>query len=52
MAAHVGLDPQEDINWVTSPEGDAMDRFAAGETDAFLGFPLSRRSCAPVASAA
>lgn len=38
MAKHVGLDPSEDIEWVTSPDGDAMERFAAGETDAFLGF--------------
>jgi NitT/TauT family transport system substrate-binding protein len=39
MARHVGLDPKEDIAWVTSPEGDAMERFAAGEADAFLAFP-------------
>jgi hypothetical protein len=28
MAAHVGLDPREDINWVTSPTGNAMELFA------------------------
>ena len=39
MATHIGLNAQEDINWVTSPEGDAMERFVAGETEAFLGFP-------------
>jgi NitT/TauT family transport system substrate-binding protein len=39
MATHIGLDAQEDIHWVTSPEGDAMERFIAGETEAFLGFP-------------
>ena len=39
MATEIGLDPQEDINWVTSPEGDAMERYIAGETEAFLGFP-------------
>ena len=39
MAKHVGLDPKEDIDWVTSPEGDALGRFIAGESDAFLGFP-------------
>ncbi|HSA83183.1 MAG TPA: ABC transporter substrate-binding protein [Geminicoccaceae bacterium] len=39
MATEIGLDPQEDILWVTSPEGDAMERFIAGETEAFLGFP-------------
>jgi NitT/TauT family transport system substrate-binding protein len=40
MAAHVGLDPRRDIEWVTSAVGNsALDLFAAGETDAFLGFP-------------
>jgi NitT/TauT family transport system substrate-binding protein len=42
MAAHVGLNPQTDINWVTSPAGDAsepMELYAAGKTDAFLAFP-------------
>ena len=39
MATHVGLDPKRDIEWVTSADSSALDRFAAGETDAFLGFP-------------
>jgi NitT/TauT family transport system substrate-binding protein len=39
MARHVGLDPMADIEWVVPPSGNAMDQFAAGETDAFLGFP-------------
>ena len=39
MAAQVGLDPIKDINWVVPPEGNAMELFAAGEVDAFLGFP-------------
>jgi NitT/TauT family transport system substrate-binding protein len=39
MATHIGLDAQQDIQWVTSPEGDAMERFVAGDTEAFLGFP-------------
>jgi NitT/TauT family transport system substrate-binding protein len=39
MATHIGLDAQEDIHWVTSSEGDAIERFVAGETEAFLGFP-------------
>jgi NitT/TauT family transport system substrate-binding protein len=39
MATQIGLNAQEDIHWVTSPEGDAMERFVAGETEAFLGFP-------------
>jgi NitT/TauT family transport system substrate-binding protein len=39
MAAHVGLDPHNDIEWVTDPGGKALDRFVAGESDAFIGFP-------------
>jgi NitT/TauT family transport system substrate-binding protein len=39
MAKHVGLDPKEDIEWVVPPDGNAMELFATGETDAFLGFP-------------
>jgi NitT/TauT family transport system substrate-binding protein len=39
MAAHIGLDPQRDINWITSPEVDPMELFAEGKIDAFLGFP-------------
>ncbi len=39
MATYIGLNAQQDITWVTSPEGDAMERFVAGETEAFLGFP-------------
>ena len=39
MAANIGLDPNEDINWVTSETDSALERFAAGETDAYLGFP-------------
>ncbi len=39
MARHVGLDPKDDIEWVVPPSGDAMDLFAEGNTDAFLGFP-------------
>jgi NitT/TauT family transport system substrate-binding protein len=40
MAAHVGVDPDKDINWVPAPPGaKAMDLFADGKTDAFLGLP-------------
>jgi NitT/TauT family transport system substrate-binding protein len=39
MAKHVGLDPKRDIEWVVPPDGNAKELFAAGETDAFLGFP-------------
>jgi NitT/TauT family transport system substrate-binding protein len=39
MAKHVGLDPKADIEWVVPPSGNAMELFADGHTDAFLGFP-------------
>ena len=39
MAKHVGLDPKHDIEWVVPSKGNAMELFAAGKTDAFLGFP-------------
>jgi NitT/TauT family transport system substrate-binding protein len=39
MAAHVGLDPTKDIRWVTGASPKPMELFAAGEIDAFLGFP-------------
>jgi NitT/TauT family transport system substrate-binding protein len=39
MAAQVGLDPQKDIGWVTSPAGNFMALFAEGKIDAFLAFP-------------
>ena len=40
MAAHVGLDPHKDINWVTpGPSGTPMQLFAERKVDVFLGFP-------------
>jgi NitT/TauT family transport system substrate-binding protein len=44
MAASVGLDPREDIEWVEGPVNDPMalfplELFAEGKVDAFLGFP-------------
>jgi NitT/TauT family transport system substrate-binding protein len=39
IAKHVGLDPNEDIEWVVPPSGNALELFAEGKTDAFLGFP-------------
>ncbi len=39
MAAYVGLDAINDINWVTSPDIKPMSLFAQGKIDAFLGFP-------------
>jgi NitT/TauT family transport system substrate-binding protein len=42
MAAHVGLDPNQDIRWVL-PAGDPrispLELFAAGKLDAFLALP-------------
>ena len=52
IAAQVGLDPHKDVEWVTSSTSNAMELFAEGKVDAFLGFPPSRRSCAPARSAA
>ncbi len=39
MAKHVGLDPKQDIEWIVPTDGNAKELFAAGKTDAFLGFP-------------
>jgi NitT/TauT family transport system substrate-binding protein len=41
MAAQVGLDPANDIHWVTStdPSFNPLELFAEGKVDAFLGFP-------------
>jgi NitT/TauT family transport system substrate-binding protein len=39
MAAHVGLDPERDIRWVTDPAVEPLELFAEGKLDAFLGFP-------------
>jgi NitT/TauT family transport system substrate-binding protein len=39
IAAYVGLDPRQDIDWVTHPRAEAMQLFTDGTIDAFLGFP-------------
>jgi NitT/TauT family transport system substrate-binding protein len=39
MAAHVGLDPDKDIHWVTDPKVKPRELFVDGKIDAFLGFP-------------
>ena len=39
IAAEVGLDPQKDIDWVTTSSGDFLQAFAERKVDAFLGFP-------------
>ena len=39
MAAHVGLQPRTDINWVRHPRAEGMRLLADGKIDAYLGFP-------------
>jgi len=39
MAAHVGLNPSKDINWVTYASPEAIQRLAEGSIDALLAFP-------------
>jgi NitT/TauT family transport system substrate-binding protein len=39
IAAYVGLDPRQDIDWVIHSRADAMQRLTDGTIDAFLGFP-------------
>ena len=39
MAAHVGLNPSKDINWVTYPSPESIQRLAGGSIDALLTFP-------------
>jgi NitT/TauT family transport system substrate-binding protein len=39
MAAHIGLDPTNDIHWVTSQSPTPAELFADGKIDACLGTP-------------
>ena len=39
MATSIGLDANDDIEWVTAEGGSALERYVAGDTEAFLGFP-------------
>jgi len=39
MAAYVGLDPRNDINWVTYPSAESIELLSEGKIDAFLAFP-------------
>jgi NitT/TauT family transport system substrate-binding protein len=39
MAAHVGVNPTRDINWVILPPAEAKLQLADGKVDAYLGFP-------------
>ena len=39
MAAHVGIDPEQDIEWITTDDVDSpMELFVRGEIDAYLAF--------------
>jgi NitT/TauT family transport system substrate-binding protein len=39
IAAHAGLDPQKDINWVTHPIAESLPLLTEGKVDALIGFP-------------
>jgi NitT/TauT family transport system substrate-binding protein len=39
MAAHIGLDPVNEINWITSESPTPAELFADGKIDACLGLP-------------
>lgn len=39
VLAYVGLDPRRDVNWVTLPPAEAIQRLTEGTVDAFLAFP-------------
>jgi NitT/TauT family transport system substrate-binding protein len=39
MLTYVGLDPNQDVHWVTSPSVEPEELFIEGKIDAFLGFP-------------
>ena len=39
IAAHVGIDPSKDIDWVVNPSVKPMQLFIDGKIDAFLGLP-------------
>jgi len=39
LAAGIGLDPVRDIRWVTDPKAKALELFADGKIDGYLGAP-------------
>ena len=39
MVAHVGLDPNRDINWIAPTAAEAKQMLADGKIDGYLGFP-------------
>ena len=38
MLAYVGIDPRKDVNWIKGKTTVAMELFADGKADAFMGF--------------
>ena len=51
MAAYVGLDPEKDINWVTSPSINPRSSSSRGKSMRSSAFRPSLRNCAPETSA-
>jgi NitT/TauT family transport system substrate-binding protein len=52
MAAHVGLDPENDLKWVTTDDvASPMELFIQGKIDAYLALCRSFPNCAPARSA-
>jgi NitT/TauT family transport system substrate-binding protein len=39
MVVYVGLNPQQDINWVTHPPGESAQLLTEAKVDALVGFP-------------
>jgi NitT/TauT family transport system substrate-binding protein len=39
LIAYVGLDPDNDVEYVVAPKNEALELFKRGELDAFLSFP-------------
>jgi NitT/TauT family transport system substrate-binding protein len=39
MLAYVGLDPRQDIVWITQPAAESIEQLGQGKLEAFMGFP-------------
>ena len=39
MLSYVGVDPRQDVNWVTHPSAEAIPLLAEGKIDAYMAFP-------------
>jgi NitT/TauT family transport system substrate-binding protein len=39
ILVYIGLDPRQDVHWVTHPAAEAMQLLSEGKIDAFIGFP-------------